>query len=84
MAILQQVSKLIEETLSLPPNSLSDLGADAPLLGEIPEFDSIAVVAIINGLEEAFGIVIDDEDITAETFATLGSLTQYIEQKLTS
>ena len=52
------------------------------LFGSVPEFDSMAVVTVIAALEEKFGITIDDEDITAETFATVGSLSMFVEGRL--
>ena len=56
--------------------------ADSPLLGAIPELDSMAVVNIINALEEHFGFVVEDDEINADTFATLGALVKFVEQKL--
>ena len=53
-----------------------------PLLGTIPEFDSMAVVTVITGLEEQFGFVVDDDEITAETFETVGTLCEFVEGKL--
>lgn len=55
--------------------------ADSPLLGAIPELDSMAVVNLITALEEHFGFVLKDDEITADTFATLGSLAALVEQK---
>ena len=37
---------------------------------------------LITALEEHFGITVADDEIGASTFETLGSLTQFIEQKL--
>lgn len=82
MGVFQKISTLVEETLSLSEGTLSKQGPDVALLGEIPELDSMAVVSIITSLEEEFGIMIDDDDISAETFATLGSLADYVEEKL--
>ena len=42
----------------------------------------MAVVGIITALEEHFGFVVDDDEISAETFASLGSLTTFVERKL--
>lgn len=58
------------------------MDASTPLLGAIPELDSMAVVGILTALEEQFGISIADDEIAASTFATLGSLTAFVEQKL--
>ena len=53
-----------------------------PLLGAIPELDSMAVVNVITALEEHFGISVADDEIGAATFATLSSLSAFVEQKL--
>ena len=56
--------------------------ADSPLLGAIPELDSMAVVNLITAMEEQFGFVVHDDEITAEAFATLGSLARFVDWKL--
>ena len=53
-----------------------------PLLGAIPELDSMAVVALITGLEDRFGFSVDDDEIEGSTFATLGSLIEFVDGKL--
>lgn len=58
------------------------MDASTPLLGAIPELDSMAVVNVITALEEHFGISVADDEIGAATFATLGSLSAFIDQKL--
>lgn len=58
------------------------MDASTPLMGAIPELDSMVVVAVIAGLEERFGISVADDEISAATFATLGTLTEFVEQKL--
>ncbi len=35
----------------------NDFGLDTPLLGALPELDSMAVVGLINMIEERFGFV---------------------------
>ena len=73
---LDQVKTLLIDVLGLGPAGQS-LNADSPLLGSLPELDSMAVVTLIGALEEQFGIAIDDDDISASTFATLGSLADF-------
>lgn len=58
------------------------LGLDSPLLGALPELDSMAVVGIITTLEEQFGFSIYDDEISAENFETVGSLVDFVERKL--
>ncbi len=52
------------------------------LLGSIPELDSMAVVTVITSIEEHYGIVVEDDEISAEVFETLGSLARFVEQKM--
>jgi acyl carrier protein len=77
---LDQVRELLTDTLNLGPAGKA-LQAESPLLGALPELDSMAVISVIAALEDRFGIVIDDDDISASTFETLGSLAAFVEQK---
>ena len=56
--------------------------ATTPLLGSVPELDSMAVAELIVELEHKFDVIVDDGDITAETFETLGSLAAFVDSKL--
>lgn len=73
------------KTLLIDVLSLGDAGhlltADSPLLGALPELDSMAVVSLIAALEERFDIAIDDDEISASTFETLGSLAAFVARK---
>lgn len=55
---------------------------ETPLLGAVPELDSMAVVALISTLEERFGIVVEDDEISGGTFASLGTLVDFVNAKL--
>ncbi len=81
MQVTQEVIRLIDEVLSLDGRS-STFTLDTPLLGAIPELDSMAVVSLITGLENHFGLVVDDDDMDGSTFATVGSLVDYVNSKL--
>lgn len=81
MQHLEQVKNILVEVLSLDKGKIA-LREDSILLGSIPELDSLTVVNVIAALEENFGITIDDDEISAKNFATLGSLAHFIEQKL--
>jgi acyl carrier protein len=73
---MRNVLNVLDEVLSLDGRSAS-FTRDTALLGAIPELDSMAVVAVLAGLEERFGLVIDD-DIDGQTFATVGTLVDYV------
>lgn len=79
--MLEEIRKILTDALQLGDRG-DNLTADTPLLGNLPELDSMAVVTVITALEDHFGIIVEDDDISAETFATLGSLTSFIEEKI--
>ena len=81
MQHLQEVTNILADVLSLGERKNS-LTADSALLGSIPELDSMAVVNVITALEDHFGITVDDDEISAQTFETVGTLTGFIEHKL--
>lgn len=74
---LEQIKTLLTDVLSLGAAG-ARLTADTPLLGALPELDSMAVVQVIAALEDQFGIAIDDDDIGASTFETVGSLADFV------
>ncbi|MDD2720467.1 MAG: acyl carrier protein [Gallionella sp.] len=81
MTIQTEVKTLLSRSLQLGPRA-DALTPESPLLGALPELDSMAVVAILSALEEHFGFTIDDDEISADTFATLASLIGFVEAKL--
>lgn len=82
MEVQQKIVTLLAETLSFSAEQAAGMKSDTALLGEIPEFDSMAVVSVIMSIEEIFDFVIDDDDISAETFETVASLVEFVESKL--
>lgn len=81
MDTIQQVKTLVGQVLQLGGRT-EGLAADSALLGALPELDSMAVVAILTTLEEHYGFVIHDDEISADAFATLGSLVSFVDGKL--
>lgn len=77
----KEVLRVLDEVLSLGGRAMSFSPA-TPLLGAIPELDSMAVVALITSLEERFGIMVDDDEISGDTFASVGSLGAFVAGKL--
>jgi acyl carrier protein len=78
---LDDVKQILTDVLSLGEAGRA-LDAGSPLLGAIPELDSMAVVNLITALEEHFGITVEDDEISADTFETLGSLAAFVAHKL--
>jgi acyl carrier protein len=77
----KQVLRILDEVLSLNGRSAS-FDRSTHLLGAIPELDSMAVVSLITSLEEQLGVTVDDDEIDGETFATVGSLSDFVAAKL--
>jgi acyl carrier protein len=80
MATLDEVRTVLADVLALGDRAAS-LTADSPLLGSIPELDSMAVINLLTALEDQFGITVEDDEISATTFETLGSLVHFVESK---
>jgi acyl carrier protein len=72
---------LLDEVLQLHGRAAT-FTEDTPLLGAIPELDSMAVVALITALEERFGFTVDDDEIEGATFGTVGLLVDFVKEKL--
>ena len=83
MDVLGEVRAMLGDVLGLGSRAAS-LKPESHLLGVIPELDSLAVVGLISYMEERLGIQIDDDDIDAETFGTVGTLVEFVRRKLTA
>ena len=81
MQVLPELLSVLDEVLSLGGRA-ARFDLETRLLGAIPELDSMAVVTLITTLEERFGIVVDDDDIDGDTFATVGALLDFVTAKL--
>jgi len=79
--VIDDVRQVLGGTLQLGSRTDS-MQPGTPLLGAIPELDSMAVVSLITALEERFDITVEDDEIGAAAFETLGSLAAFVEQKL--
>lgn len=77
----KEVLAILDEVLSLNGRS-AGFDLDTGLLGALPELDSMAVVGVINMLEERFGLVVDDDEIDGATFATVRTLVEFVDGKL--
>ncbi|ENO78193.1 acyl carrier protein [Thauera sp. 63] len=80
MDIQNEVLAILDDVLSLKGRAL-EFDASTPLLGAVPELDSMAVVGVINMLEERFGFYVEDDEIDGATFATVGTLVEFVAGK---
>ena len=77
----QEVISILGSVLGLGPRA-AKLSGSTPLLGNLPGLDSMAVVSILTAFEERFGIAVDDDEVDGRTFASVGSLAQFVRSKL--
>ena len=80
MKVAEDLKLLLADTLQLGTRAQS-LNADTALLGALPELDSQAVVQLITAIEDHFGFVVADDEVSADTFATFGTLTEFVASK---
>lgn len=81
MDIQSDIIAILQLRLGVPSDAFTPL-PDTPILGASPEMDSMSIVGILASLEEQYGIMVDDDEIGADVFATLGSLTAFVKSKL--
>ncbi|HEY7378239.1 MAG TPA: phosphopantetheine-binding protein [Steroidobacteraceae bacterium] len=77
---VDRIRAILRDTLQLGARADS-LTEQSRLLGVIPEFDSIAVVSVVTMIEEEFGITVHDDELSADTFETVGSLVRFVAGK---
>lgn len=71
---------LLSEVLGLAHDQVGGFADSTALFGALPEFDSMAVATFLTALEERLGVLIEDDDVEAEDFASFGSLREFVER----
>lgn len=74
-----QIKTMIIERLflSMAPEDIAD---DASLM-EAYDIDSVALFEIVVGLEDEFGIVLEDADFDVSAFQSVNSIAEFVNQK---
>ena len=80
MDYTDRIKRILASALQLG-NRANQLTRSTPLLGALPEFDSMAVVTVMTMIEEEFGISVADDEISGENFETVGSLADFVAKK---
>lgn len=75
----QQIKSMIVERLFLNVEP-ADIVDDANLM-DAYGIDSVNLFEIVVGLEEDFGISLEDADFNTETFSTVDSIAAYVAEK---
>ena len=77
---IDDVRAVLVDTLGIEDRA-AGIDAATPLIGSLPELDSLAVMELVLALEVRFGITVEGEDVTAEVFETLASLAAFVDSK---
>lgn len=78
---LDSVRTVLVQSLDLQQDP-AELTPETALFGALPELDSLGVLALVGALEDQFDITIEDDEFGAELFETVGSLTEFVDAKL--
>ena len=76
-----ELKHLIIETLRLEDVKAEDIIDDAPLFGEGLGLDSVDALEIVVALEKTYGVVIEDEEVGKQAFASIDVLADFILEK---
>jgi acyl carrier protein len=83
MSTVERLRDILRDALHLGERAKS-LTASSPLLGAIPEFDSMAVVTVLTLIEDEFGISVGDDEVSADLFETLATLAAFVDGKISA
>jgi acyl carrier protein len=75
------IRSILSDMLGLSPMQVAQMDDDTELFGAIPELDSMAVAGLLTEMEDRLDIIIDDEDVDGELFATFGNLVAFAKAK---
>ena len=76
-ALKSEIKQLIVDRLKLEVDPAS-IGDDQPLFGEGLGLDSIDALELVLGVEQAFGVKIEDEEMGAQALSSVNSLAEFV------
>jgi len=77
----REVIAILRSVLGLR-DRLKHFDRETRLLDSLPELDSMAVASVLTTIEERFGVSIADDEIDGTIFANVGTLVDFVDQKL--
>lgn len=75
------VRGVLSDVLGIDRDRVNAFNNDTPLLGAVPELDSMAVANLLTELEDRLGITIEDDEVDAELFESFGRLLHFVTAK---
>jgi len=81
-SVENRLKHLLVSRLRVDPAILAASDGDTCLLGQGIGLDSVEALALAIAIEEEFDIEVDDADLTAALFETIGSVAAYVRRRL--
>jgi len=78
--LMDELREKIIETLNLEDIRPEDIGEKDRLVGGDLGLDSIDVLELVMMIERDYGIRIDNKELGAKVFASLGALAEYVSE----
>ncbi len=78
----EKLRSILADLLGLSAQTVADMDEETELFGALPELDSMAVAGLLTEMEDRLGILIDDDDVDGELFATFGNLVAFAKAKV--
>ena len=82
LEVEEKIKKILISELEIKPSMVDACDSDTPLLGRGIGLDSVEILALVAGIEKEFDIHVDDDDLTVDLFKDIGTLAEYILQKM--
>jgi acyl carrier protein len=81
-SLSDKVRSILSDILGLSAEQVTAMDDDTELFGALPELDSMAVAGLLTEMEDRLDIMIDDDDVDGDLFATFGSLVAFARAKV--
>ena len=77
-----EIKQLIVERLKLDDVEPAEIGDEEPLFGEEGlGLDSIDALELVLGIEQSFGVRIEDEEVGAQVLANVEALARFVDER---
>ena len=80
--IEEKLKEILISEVNVNPASLAETDSNTALLGRGIGLDSMEAMALAVEMENAFDIQIADDEMTEETFRTIGAFVDFIQSKI--
>ena len=81
-AIEDRIREILREEFQGVPGAGVELACDTPLLGQGLGLDSVDALVLATAIEREFGIVIEDDELSLDLFASIRTLAEHVGGKL--